>query len=85
MSNKEEIGKPIKLLMDNKAAVIVANTGELTKRMRHIETRYYYLADQVAKGHVAVSHVATEENPSDLMTKAVKPHTFESLIGRLVQ
>ncbi len=73
------------LFIDNKAAEIVAKTGDFTKRMRHIDVRYYYLADQVKRKQISVHHIAGTENPADLFTKAVKLEVFRHLISQLVR
>jgi len=73
------------LFIDNKAAEIVAKTGDFTKRMRHIDVRYYYLADQVKRNQISVNHIAGTENPADLFTKAVKLEVFNHLISQLVR
>jgi len=82
---KSKATHPITVFTDNKAAELVANSGDFTKRMKHIDVRYYYQAEQVAKGIVTVQHVPGAENPADLFTKPVKLPVFRKLVSLLVQ
>jgi hypothetical protein len=73
------------LFTDNKAAETVANSGDFTKKMKHIDVRYYYKAAQVKKGILTVKHIPGKDNQADLFTKPVKLPAFRILISRLVQ
>ena len=77
--------RPVDLKMDNLGAVFIANTGDFNKKLKHIEVRFYYLAEQVEAGRVTVTHVPGKVNPADLFTKAVSPEVHGALISRIVQ
>ncbi len=47
-----------------------------SKRTRHIEIRYYYLADQVAKGDLRVVWCTTDEMIADFLTKPLQGKAF---------
>ena len=70
--------------MDNQAAVTVCKTGNFQKRLKHMDVRYYYLAQEVGAKRVIIKHTPGTTNPADIFTKAVSVDTFTNLIKRLV-
>ena len=40
-------------------------------RLRHVQTRYLWLQDRIAMGHIKVVKVAGTSNPADVLTKAL--------------
>ena len=59
--------------IDNKSVIDVIITGRRTDSTRHIETRWYYVADQYENKTIDVRKVSTEENKADGLTKALGP------------
>ena len=55
---------------DSNAAKGTVNRVGLGKA-RHIQTRYLWLQERVAEGHLTVHHVAGKKNKSDVLTKPV--------------
>ncbi len=47
-----------------------------SKRTRHIEIRYYYVADQVAKGDLRVVWCPMDEMIVDFLTKPLQGKVF---------
>ena len=70
--------------VDNASAVKVASTGNFQQRLKHIEVRFYYLAQEIEKRRLNIEHIPGFSNPSDLLTKSVKTATFLRLINKLV-
>ena len=70
--------------MDNQAAIAVAKRNDFRGRVKHIDTRFHFLADVISRGKVALTHVPGEDSPSDLMTKPVKQPVWKRLINKLV-
>ncbi len=66
------------LYQDNKSAMQLETNGRAlsSKRTRHIEIRYYYVADQVAKGDLRVVWCPTDEMIADFPTKALQGKAF---------
>ncbi len=66
------------LYQDNKSAVLLEMNGRASssKRTRHIEIRYYYVADQVAKGDLRVVWCPTDEMIADFLTKPLQGKAF---------
>ncbi|KAG8482181.1 hypothetical protein CXB51_026801 [Gossypium anomalum] len=57
--------------------VITESTIFLTKdqmfheRTKHIDVRYHFVRDIIARGDIVVSKISTHENPADMMTKSL--------------
>jgi hypothetical protein len=66
------------LYQDNKSAMLLETNGHAasSKRTRHIEIRYYYEANQVAKGDVRVVWCPTDEMIADFLTKPLQGKAF---------
>ena len=73
----------IHLKMDSQSALKVLDRDDLTSKLRHMETRFYYLQEQVNAGVVHPQYVPGDANPADVFTKPVKLHTFRTLIPLL--
>lgn len=68
---------PIKVHIDNKAVIDIANSKGLTRRVKHIEIRDAYIRILRERGIVEVIQVPSSQNRSDLLTKAFQnPGTF---------
>jgi hypothetical protein len=66
------------LYQDNKSAMLLEMNGQAlsSKRTRHIKIRYYYVADQVAKGDLRVVWCPTDEMIADFLTKPLQGKAF---------
>ena len=66
------------LYQDNKSAMLLETNGRASssKRTRHIEIRYYYVADRVAKGDLRVVWCPTDEMIADFLTKPLQGKAF---------
>ncbi len=66
------------LYQDNKNAMLLETNGQAlsSKRTRHIEIWYYYVADQVAKGDLRVVWCPTDKMIADFLTKPVQGEAF---------
>ena len=65
-------------LSDNASAVTVSKNPEHHGRMKHLDLRFYWLRDEVAKGRIEVVHLRTSDMPADILTKSLaKPKVLE--------
>ncbi len=66
------------LYQDNKSAMLLETNGQAlsSKRTRHIEIRYYYVANQVAKGDSRVVWCPTDKMIADFLTKPLQGKAF---------
>ena len=69
----------MKLFVDNKSAINLANHPVCHGRSKHIERRYHFLRDQVNKGKLEIKHCKTEVQLADIFTKPLKKVRFEEL------
>ncbi|WP_353839307.1 Ty1/Copia family ribonuclease HI, partial [Acinetobacter baumannii] len=57
------------LYCDNKSTICVAKNSVLHTRMKHVDTDYLFVRDEVQAGTITVQYVPTEEQPADILTK----------------
>ena len=63
----------VPILVDNQAAVIMNESDNLTRRARHIESRYWYGRYAVKNGHAKFVKVEGKtQQPADLGTKNIQ-------------
>ena len=66
------------LYQDNKSAVLLETNGRASssKRTKHINIRYYYVADRVAKGDLRIVWCPTDKMIADFLTKPLQGKAF---------
>ncbi len=66
------------LYQDNKSAILLEKNGRASssKRTKHIEIRYYYVADRIAKGDLSVVWCPTDKMIADYLTKPLQGKMF---------
>jgi len=87
----EAQGYPVKdnvLFQDNKSAILLESNGQKSagKRSRHLNIRYFFIADQKQKGHIDIKFCPTDQMRGDYMTKPLhgkKFHKFRREIMNL--
>jgi len=84
----EELGYPqssaFSLCMDNQSTIKVARNTEHHGKMKHIDTKYYWIRDQVDLGHLRIDWVSSSNNCADIFTKALSNELHQqqcSLLG----
>ncbi|BAT76833.1 hypothetical protein VIGAN_01489400 [Vigna angularis var. angularis] len=71
--------KPVKLMIDNKSSISLARNPVAHGRSKHIETQYHYLREQVDKKKLDLLHCPTEDQATDIFTKALRQNRFQKL------
>jgi ATP-binding cassette subfamily B (MDR/TAP) protein 1 len=56
---------------DNSGAIEIAQVPKMRPRTKHINIKYYHFRDYVERGEISIHKIATEEQPSDILTKPV--------------
>jgi hypothetical protein len=69
----------IKLLVDNKSAIDLANNPVSHGRSKHIERRFHFLRDQVNKDKLELEYCNTEIQLADILIKPMAKARFETL------
>jgi hypothetical protein len=66
------------LYQDNKSAILLEKNGWVSssKHTKHIETRYYYVADRIAKYDLTVVCCHTKKMIADYLTKPLQGKMF---------
>ena len=63
--------KPSLIYQDNKSAILLEMNGKASgsKRMKHINVRYFFVKDKIQKGKIVLKHCPTEIMYADVNTK----------------
>jgi hypothetical protein len=73
----------MELHVDNKSAIALVKNPVFHDRSKHIQTRYHFIRQCVDDGDIDVQFVRTEDQLSDIMTKALGRVQFEELRHRI--
>ena len=76
----------ISVYCDNQGAMLLSNNQVIHERTKHIDVRLHFVRDILAEGNIIVKKVATEENPTNMITKPLPSSKFEyclELVGLL--
>jgi hypothetical protein len=76
-SSRTEDSRPVRLKIDNAGAQELAQNAGYSQRTKHIDLRYHFLREVVAKRSVELESVPTKENVADIMTKPLPRESFE--------
>ncbi|CAM8944240.1 unnamed protein product [Rhodiola kirilowii] len=63
--------KRVKVFCDNQGAVHLSKHQVFHERSKHIDIRMHFVRDIVESGEVGIEKISTENNPADMLTKAV--------------
>lgn len=70
---------PVTIYVDNKSAIDLAKNPVFHGRSKHIDIRYHFIRECVAKGEIKVKYVSTNEQRADSLTKALTTVKFEKM------
>ncbi|KAG8483857.1 hypothetical protein CXB51_023418 [Gossypium anomalum] len=65
---------------DSQSAIFLTKDQMFHERTKHIDVRYHFVHDIIARGDIVVSKISSHENPADMMTKSL-PMTKSNLVG----
>ncbi|CAM8905517.1 unnamed protein product [Rhodiola kirilowii] len=68
--------KEVNLYVDNKSAIALMKNPVFHRRSKHIDTRFHFIRECVEKGDIIISHVCTDEQKADILTKALAKVKF---------
>ena len=72
-----DVLKPVTLFCDNMSSIQLANNPIFHARTKHIDVRYHFMCDVIARGDIVVSKFSTHDNPIDMMTKSLPIAKFK--------
>ncbi|KAG8481839.1 hypothetical protein CXB51_027157 [Gossypium anomalum] len=62
---------------DSQSAIFLTKDQMFHERTKHIDVRYHFVRDIIARGDIVMSKISTHENPADMMTKSLPITKFE--------
>lgn len=71
------------LFCDNSSTIKLSKNPVLHGRSKHIHVRFHFLRELVNEGVIQLDYCTTQDQLSDIMTKAVKLEVFEKLRRRM--
>ncbi|KAM1852115.1 hypothetical protein ACFX13_016080 [Malus domestica] len=71
--------EPTEIYVDNKSAIALAKNPVFHDRSKHIDTRYHYIRECIARKDVPVEYVKSQDQVADIFTKPLKQEDFVRL------
>jgi hypothetical protein len=76
---------PTLIYQDNKSVLSLMATGRTTKqRTKHLNVRYFFIRDRIAKQELRLEYLPTKRMVADLMTKPIVGKLLVSLRGDML-
>ncbi|MCO5575381.1 hypothetical protein L7F22_029181 [Adiantum nelumboides] len=63
---------------ESQSALAVARNPIFHARTKHIEVHYHYVRERLSAGEVSLAYVPTQDNLTDLFTKALSREKFKA-------
>ena len=74
---------PVTIYIDSMAALAYVKDLKYYKKTKHIEIKYHYIGDMVAKKEVFLEHISTKNMLADPLTKPIARDLFHGHIKGL--
>ena len=81
MSLQQE--EPTKICVDNKSSIALAKNLVLYDRSKHINIRYHYIRECIARKDVQVEYMKNQDQVAYIFTKSLKQEDFVRLSNLL--
>ncbi|KAG8499388.1 hypothetical protein CXB51_005980 [Gossypium anomalum] len=65
------------IFCESQIAIFLTKDQMFHERTKHIDVRYHFVHDIIARGGIVVRKISTHENPADMMTKSLPITKFE--------
>ena len=75
------IQQAVEVKCDSSSAICLTKHQTFHERSKHVDVRLHFIRDEVSKGTVRVTKVGTEENASDMLTKAIPSSKLKHCLG----
>jgi len=73
----------IRINEDNEAAIALSKNPQDHKRTKHIQVRYHFIRDLVAKDVVSLEYISTKHQLADICTKALNGSAHRTQLSRI--
>ena len=75
-----------KIYQNNQSAILLEKNGHASsgKRTRHINIRYFFIADRVKSKQVSIEYCPTDEMLSDYLTKPLQGAKFRGFRDKIL-
>ena len=77
--------QPVKVYIDNKSTIALANHQMVKPRTKHITLRYHWIREQVMKNIIQMEYVETTKNIADAMTKNLNKQKFKFFFAQILK
>ncbi|KAM0989066.1 hypothetical protein FF1_013044 [Malus domestica] len=71
--------EPTEIYVDNKSTIALAKNPVFHDRSKHIDTRYHYIRECIARKDVQVEYVKSQDQIADIFTKPLRQEDFVRL------
>lgn len=72
------------LFGDNQSTQALSTHGVKSERTKHVDIKYHFVTDEIAKGNVELQWVPTTKQSADVLTKALGPQQHRALVNELM-
>lgn len=73
---KIQCNEPVVIFEDNQSCISIATETKESKRMKHLDIKYNFIRDVIARGEVCIKYKPTDEQVADIMTKGLGKNLF---------
>lgn len=82
----EEFGYKVQptIRVDNKPAIQTVERNQLTKGNKHIAKRYHFVKDYLKNEQIKITHIPTDENTADMLTKPLQKTKLRKFVQHLM-
>jgi len=74
---------PPLILCDNQGALDISENATNYQRAKHIDIRYHFIRHALQNDKITLDYIPSQENPADVLTKALTPQKHELCVQRL--
>ena len=74
---------PFPVYGDNQGSIFIGSNPVQEIRTKHIDLKYYYVRECIAKGKIKVFFIPSEDNTADILTKNLGCIKFEKFRAEL--